>query len=319
MPLSGFPVSALALARYRLIFQAATLLRLPDYPGSAWRGAFGRSLKRLVCVTRARHCPDCLLYRSCAYPYVFETPTDPSDALLGKVNAAPHPFVLLPDPASGGVHEPGESLRLDLTLFGHGNRQLPYILHALDQAGQHGIGTDRGTLALYEVRQQTTGDDWSCIYRPGERLAPRPAEVPLLPACPEQIRVELLTPLRLRCHGHHLTPETFTFGDLFANLLRRIALLSRAHGEGSLDVDFAALVRRARAVPLLEQQLHWQDWTRYSSRQQTLLQMGGLLGTFALDGAGLAPFWPWLWFGQWTHAGKGTSLGLGAYRLTTPA
>jgi hypothetical protein len=37
---------------------------LPPYPGSAWRGALGWSLKRAVCVVRNTECPDCLLYRS---------------------------------------------------------------------------------------------------------------------------------------------------------------------------------------------------------------------------------------------------------------
>jgi CRISPR/Cas system endoribonuclease Cas6 (RAMP superfamily) len=43
--------------------------------------------------------------------------------------------------------------------------------------------------------------------------------------------------------------------------------------------------------------------------------MGGLLGRFSLAGEGLEPFWPYLWLGQWTHAGKGTSMGLGQYRI----
>jgi CRISPR/Cas system endoribonuclease Cas6 (RAMP superfamily) len=30
---------------------------------------------------------------------------------------------------------------------------------------------------------------------------------------------------------------------------------------------------------------------------------------------GLDAFWPYLWLGQWTHAGKGTSMGMGAYTI----
>lgn len=32
---------------------------MPAYAGSAWRGAFGHALKRLVCVTREPACPPC--------------------------------------------------------------------------------------------------------------------------------------------------------------------------------------------------------------------------------------------------------------------
>ena len=43
--------------------------------------------------------------------------------------------------------------------------------------------------------------------------------------------------------------------------------------------------------------------------------MGGVVGSFDLAGAALGPFWPVLWLGQWTHAGKGCSMGLGRYVL----
>jgi CRISPR/Cas system endoribonuclease Cas6 (RAMP superfamily) len=45
------------------------------------------------------------------------------------------------------------------------------------------------------------------------------------------------------------------------------------------------------------------------------MKMGGLVGELRLRGPGLATFWPALWHGQWVHLGKGTSFGLGAYRL----
>jgi hypothetical protein len=64
--------------------------------------------------------------------------------------------------------------------------------------------------------------------------------------------------------------------------------------------------------------LRWSEWTRFSSRQNTTMQMGGLVGAIALEGSGLAAFWPALWLGQWVHVGKGTSFGLGKYRLRQP-
>ena len=45
-------VPQLPLARYRFKFRAIDTVRLPSYAGSAWRGVFGRSLKKIVCVTR---------------------------------------------------------------------------------------------------------------------------------------------------------------------------------------------------------------------------------------------------------------------------
>jgi CRISPR/Cas system endoribonuclease Cas6 (RAMP superfamily) len=63
--------------------------------------------------------------------------------------------------------------------------------------------------------------------------------------------------------------------------------------------------------------LHWHDWTRYSSRQQQEMTLGGALGRWTLRGSAdtLAALWPWLWLGQWLHVGKNATMGMGGYTL----
>ncbi len=310
--MSALPL--LPLARYRLTFRAAVDLRLPAYTGSAWRGAFGRALKRLVCVTRESACPPCLLYRSCIYPYLFETPPDPGVGKLTRYTAAPHPYVLVPEDR-GGMIAVGETLALELTLLGHGNRHLPYVVHALHQAGQQGLGTDRGALELLEVAQADEGG-WRSIYAPGGDFVPGPAVTPPpAPAVPRRVVVRFLTPLRLTHEGRLVSQDRFRFSLLFSSLLRRMSLLTAFHTDDPLETDFAGLTQAARAVELEGARLRWHEWARYSSRQDKLVQMGGLIGEIELDGAGLEPFWPYLWLGQWTHAGKGAVMGLGRYRV----
>lgn len=307
------PLPRLPLALYRLRFIAQETVRLPVYAGSAWRGAFGHALKRLVCVTREPACPSCLLYRSCVYPYLFETPPDPTTGKLRKYPAAPHPLVVRPGP--GGVHAAGASVTVDVLLFGHGNRHLPYVLHAFAQAGQRGIGQGNGRLELDQVTQQMPAGDWRPIYRPGGALQPLPPTLIEPPPGPARLRLALETPLRLRQAETLLGPDAFQFGALFANLLRRISLLTTFHTDTPLETDFAGLSRAGWAIPHRAARLRWHEWARYSSRQDALIQMGGLIGEIDLDGVGLEPFWPYLWLGQWTHAGKGAVMGLGHYRL----
>jgi hypothetical protein len=131
-----FPAATpeLPVARYRLEFATAGQPRLPAYAGSAWRGALGHSLRRTVCVTRLPTCTGCLLVGSCAYPYVFETPPPPQAQKMRRYTAAPHPFVLeVPCPDGTGEDLP---YRLGLVLFGRGNQYLPYLVQALQQAGE---------------------------------------------------------------------------------------------------------------------------------------------------------------------------------------
>ena len=101
---------------------------------------------------------------------------------------------------------------------------------------------------------------------------------------------------------------------LLLSLLRRVSTLAERHGGALLDLDYRALKERAEP-PEVAAELRWVEWARWSGRQQTLLRMGGLLGSLALPLAGLEPFWPFLALAPWVHVGKGATMGLGAMRV----
>lgn len=234
---------------------------------------------------------------------------------MRRYTAAPHPFALQIHDTT--THSP---YVLGVNLFGRGNRYLPYVVHATAQAAAGGIGRRRIRLPLAEVRQAGfANEEWYTIYTPDGELTPLPPELPTPPACPETLRIILCSPLRVQRSETLVGPEEFAFADLFGPLLRRLSMLTYFHGDVPLDVDFRDLMTQARRIPLLSARLHWHDWTRYSSRQQTPMQMGGLMGEFVLRGDDIGPFWPYLWVGQWTHAGKGTSMGLGQYTIHSTA
>jgi hypothetical protein len=307
---------ALPLARFQLEFTAEQTPRLPEFPGSAWRGAMGRALKRTVCVTRGGDCPSCLLYRACVYPYIWETPPPPDSAKMRRYTAAPHPFALnLSVPEQAEDTMAGRYV-LGITLFGRAATHLPYLVHAFRLAGEDGIGARRTPFRLHAVRQAIEPEgEWEQIWQPGATLSALPVQTPIPPPLPARCVLQLRTPLRLKREDRNVGPAEFCFADLFGNVLRRISLLSYFHTDTPLETDFAALTRQARDVPLYDAHLRWYDWTRYSSRQDTTMQMGGLLGSFALEGADLEAFWSYLWLGQWTHAGKAATMGMGQYRI----
>ena len=76
------------------------------------------------------------------------------------------------------------------------------------------------------------------------------------------------------------------------------------------------LVREAEALRQ-RSALHWQDWSRFSSRQQREMTLGGVLGEWTLEGD-LSRLFPWLWLGQWLHVGKNATMGMGRYEIQTP-
>lgn len=297
---------------YRIYFEKTNAGRLPAFPGSAWRGAFGHALKKTACVVRDTPCNQCLLKNACAYSYIFETPPPANAEKMRKYTAAPHPFVLrFPQTAL-----PEDSFYLlDVILFGHGQRYFPYIVHALQTAAGNGIGGHRQLFALLKIDDIGPQNNSRTIYRNGELLPQQPAELPAIPVMPNRIEITFHTPLRIKQDSKNIATREFNFGALFSTLLRRISMISYFHTDSPLDTDFAALTAHARTVQFASQQLKWYDWTRYSSRQETEMNMGGLIGSVQLDMQDLEEFWPYLWLGQWTHVGKGTSMGMGAYSI----
>lgn len=293
---------------------------LPEYIGSAMRGAFGHALKKAVCVTRLERCEGCMLYRSCPYSYIFETPPPLSTRKMRLYNAAPHPFVFEVPFSRDAVPE-AENLNVGFTLFGRSARFLPYVLYALEEAGKRGIGGNRIPVRLDVVEQRVDwmSEDWKVIFRPGESIEPLIPFIPQAPPVPGNITLHFETPLRLRREERNVSPEDFRFADLFVTLMRRISMLTYFHTDSPHETDFSQLAARAREAEFAAKDLGWYDWTRYSSRQKTTMQMGGLMGTVQLDSPGLEPFWPYLWLGQWTHVGKATSMGLGRFRINAAA
>lgn len=306
----------LPIARFRFVFTARDRVALPDYAGSAWRGAFGHALRKAVCVTRMKTCEACLLRHTCAYAYVFETPPPPAAEKMTKYSHVPHPFLLEPDISARRLSS-GDNYILGFSSVGHAARYLPYVIHALGTAAERGVGKGAGRMALTEVRQERTpgSGDWCSIYRPGGVPEPFAPCSPEAPPMPPSLTIRLHTPLRLKRDGKLVTPDAFTFSDLAVSLLRRVSMLSFFHTDTPLETDFAGLAHKARAARIGQARLEWKDWTRYSSRQQAEMQMGGLVGEFELDLGGLEVFWPYLWLGSFVHAGAVTSMGLGRYTI----
>jgi hypothetical protein len=308
---------SLPIARYELRFHSEEELELNGYTGSAWRGLFGHALKKTVCITRVPRCQDCMLYRSCVYPYIFETPVPAGSQQLRNYESIPHPFLLeVPWAARHSLKTPGHETSLRLTLFGFANRYLAYVVHAFSEGVQQGI-QHSPPLALSNVLQEPAlgAPDWSLISDESNLLTPLPVMNPTAPPRPGRIRIHFETPLRLRHQDRYLTPDLFHFSDLFRNLLGRLSSLKLFHTEQPLETDFPRLVSESKLVPFADSSLRWTDWTRYSSRQKQKLKMGGLIGHVDLDLTALEELWPYLWLGQYIHAGKGTSMGLGKLRI----
>jgi hypothetical protein len=307
--------ASLALARYRVTLEALEPLDLPHYLGSTLRGAFGHAFRRLCCLGReGEPCPAPSL---CPYHLVFETAPPPDAAALRTHEEIPRPFVIAPVSDGSGAHPAGSHVAFDLTLVGRAREQLACFVVTLREVDRIGRGRRRVALRQIDAVHPLTGAS-EVVYVAEENLVrPREAGVTLVdceaaPVPEGGARVTFVTQTRLKHEGAFARRPDFQV--LFRRLLGRLSSLARFHGEGPLPVDFRGLIEAAGAVRLARDDTRWTRWARYSARQGRRMEWEGLVGGAVYEGA-LAPFWPYLVFGQWTHVGSATTFGLGRYRL----
>ena len=148
------------IARYRFEFVVETPLRLPFYAGSTLRGAFGRALRKIACMTKRKDCKSCPLYRECAYTNIFETPA-PQTHELQKFSQVPNAYVIEPPAWGARIYEPGELLNFKMVLFGDALARLALVIYAMQTAFARDVG--HGTARLNGVWLQEKAESLRSI------------------------------------------------------------------------------------------------------------------------------------------------------------
>jgi len=124
--------------------------------------------------------------------------------------------------------------------------------------------------------------------------------------------LRFVTPARIKSKGT-LGSEP-DFYSIFSRLIERIQALSIFHCEKSLVIDHLAFKELAKNIETEKSSLRFRDWTRFSSRQKTKMNLGGYIGEITFKG-NLNPFLPFLKMGEYVHVGKNPTFGLGQYKL----
>lgn len=286
----------------------------PNYLGSVLRGAFGSTFKRCVCVTGKSTCQNCILSGSCVYSYIFETPTPQDSKRMRLYPFVPHPFVLEPPFITNGLVHENETIQFKLILIGRGMEFFPYFLYTFIEVGKVGLGKQRVPFIVQEV----LAHDGRRIYQEGDdaiQPLPEPMRIPISEESDyngHSLTIEFETPLRMTYKNKQA--EEFAFPPFVGTVLRRLSSLAYFHHGFELSLDFRGLLDKAQKIEVYKENSYYQPFKRYSARQKREMDLGGIMGRFTLSGD-LSPFMPILRAGEILHVGKGTSFGLGKYRL----
>lgn len=318
--MSVYRLPVLPYLRLRATFVAQAAARLPAYKGSLLRGAFGHALRRAVCAMGPQQpCASCSLRAACIHTRLFETliEGEPPPFLRG-LPTAPRPYVFEPRGMERELAA-GEELGFDLLLFGQAVELQAFAVLALERMAVAGLGANRYPFELVRVEHADAAGGWRVGFEKGIRGWPGGVTAMTLGGeatepVPSRVRLELLTPTRIKVDGRLV--EWVSFRMLAFKILRRVLELVHFHVPGEpIDWHFHPLLERAEGVRVVEEELRWLDWERYSNRQQSKMVLGGFVGHLVLEGE-LGPFLPLLRLAEVVHVGKGATFGLGRVVVT---
>jgi hypothetical protein len=307
------------IARYRFVLQAVEPMEFPPYKGSALRGGFGYALKRMACRSASGKCVECREYEHCAYGYIFETRPPSDSEVLRTHQAVPRPFVFETQPDGKSKYQPGEEIAFRLVVIGKGIEHLPHFILAFKALGEEGLGRGRGRFHLKGVWGLDPLGPWETLIYDGASDALRNADMSTGIDGVEQAAARLpentatvcfQTPTQIK-HAGRIVQEP-AFHVLTRSIIRRLSSLYYFHCGERWETDYKGLIEKAEQVEVVKANLRWEDWERYSERQQHRIGMGGLMGRVEYAGP-VADFRSLLVIGSLIHVGKKTVFGNGQF------
>jgi hypothetical protein len=279
----------------RLTFRALDPVRFaPGAAANAFRGAFGHTFRRQVCVPECPGAATCPERARCPYARLFEPASHngPSGLL-----DPPRPFVIRAAALDGKSYPPGETFSIHVHTFDLHEPAAPHFTAAFAELAREGIGTGRGRVELAGAAE------------------PESLSLPLLGTSgPDNARLTLrfVTPTELKSAGRSLRDAPFDV--VFARTRDRIATLSALYGSGPLDLDFRGMGERASRVRTVRSSLEWRSNRRKSGRTQAVHPLSGFTGEVRYEGP-VGEFLPLLRAAYWTGIGRHTVWGNGVVEV----
>jgi len=318
--LKGFYLSCF---RYTLVPEERIILpRLNK--GSVLRGAFGTSLKRLVCsMGRETSCDACILKDRCAYMLIF-SPIQLTS--IKRLRNQPRGYVLKPPLAEDTEYIPSSPLRFGMILIGDRIGYLPYVIVPIMELGRVGIGLNRGRFSLRciesvkEERSTPIYDSSTNMVRnigeniTGEELMEKAAALD-----GGSVTLTFLTPARIKYNptgekGGSTIVRSPEFHHIIRRLRDRVNALSLTYCGRPIDADFKGLAERAAKVKTKTSGLRWIEIRRKSRTQGVMHDQSGFVGSITFEGD-LREFLPLILAGEYVHVGEDAVFGNGWYRV----
>jgi len=251
----------------------------PPFVGSMLRGAFGASLKDIVCINPAKICSGCFAKENCLYYEFFE---EKNRFLNFRFDFALYP----------------EKPDFSFYLFNEAVLRYPYVLSAFYRmVTKKGLSRSREVFEIKKIK--ANGEE---IYD-GEfkNIKIEPKSFHCDNFCPK-VRVKFVTPLRMKKEGKLVRVQNLEIKDVLVSICKKKAFFDKVSQEIE---SFPKVIKK---------DLKMVDFTRYSNRQRKKLKIGGIVGEMIIEGLTFQTY-QLLKYGEISGVGKLNSFGLGKIEL----
>lgn len=314
----------LPVSTYVFTFKALQTIIDTHFSASLWHGQFGRSLRHTVqCVQPNSECKQCMLLHNCDYALLFNGTPPANRTMMRKYDNIPVPYAFRCSISQPMQVQTGELFSIEMNLIGSSFHKLPAIIKSMENIGQCGLEKRRYRATLNSVSVQHQQGEETLLYANGLLLSLVQEVTPIIPPCPDMIRLEWLTPYRAKSVKHDQQPNTLAIDKLMMAIVRRVSLLQNFYTDIPLDTDFSALkiLSLQFEAACLDSKLQFSQQHRFSAKHKERLPTSGVLGHLDLSLKGLDDLWPYLFLGQFLNVGQNASMGYGRYKvmiLNTP-
>lgn len=316
-----YGLERLEVAQVSCLLRAKRSAELPPYLGSTLRGAIIDAMRATACPMRCEKVDACEGRAHCPYAYCFSPPPPPRQENLRGFLDPPRPVFVIPPPIQATAWEPAQPLPFDLIFVGRSITYFQQVAASLIFAVQHGLGKGRAPFDLLAVQNCLGEHKGVSLWNQNKDFFLPVQPTPIADVFPLQIgpsdtvHITFLSPLRLVEQNKLLMK--LSFRSFFGPLLRRLSSLLYFHCDGELQMDIRDTLSRAESVQTLSSHLEYVPLERWSSRQNQHVPMDGLMGSILWKGDLIPHVWPLLQIGSLLHVGKGVSLGLGRYQISS--
>ena len=287
--------------KYLKLEYILSFLDIPQWgnpPAFVFRSILGFNLRKLTCVLRQQKtCNDCMVKESCVYSVFFETNVNKNLVSLSGRDKASHPFVL--DIETLDLN----TASLEITFIGRAINYIPYINLALENAGKNGIGKSR---TRFEIKQiKANGDDFS------PNISKIKEYSNIWPVCPTKTPKALIleTPCRIKEQGRYISE--IDLDVLLKSIQRRMLVLEELFGDGE-ELPSLEIENNIQSKPLSQT---WQEKSYYSSRQKTVMRLGGVVGMIEIENRLEPAVVSYIDAMEIFHVGKNISFGFGKVKV----